>query len=107
MPTYEFKHDVNDCNHEWEEFRSIKDADPTICPKCEAEGNIIHLISGGSGKGIVELSGHELVAKTKDDITKLKSDMRTSEKVYANMLGEGKYQELQTRIDANKRYRRG
>ena len=103
MPTYEFLHDKEDCKHEWEEERSIKAADPTHCPKCGVEGNITHLISGGSGRGVVELYGQELVDKLKVDAQALKKDAAAKEKVYANLLGEDKYQALQTRIDRQKR----
>jgi hypothetical protein len=105
MPTYEFLHDIEGCKHEWEEFRSITASDPTHCPVCGAEGNIVHLISGGSGKGIVELTGHELTSKVKEDVRKLKSDAAQNESTYANLLGEGRYQQLQTQMDRNKRNR--
>lgn len=105
MPTYEYEcpeHGV------FEEFHSI-----TIklehCPKCKEGGKDIEikrLISGGSGRGVVELTGHDLVAKTKEDIVKLKKDMSKSDKVYANMLGDDKYQALQTKMDKQKSERR-
>lgn len=101
MPTYEYL--AKCCNHEWEEVRSIVAPDPTHCPKCGAEGNITHLISGGSGKGRVELYGNELTEKVKADAKQLSRDMANSEKTYSNMLGESKYHELQTRIDRQKR----
>ncbi|MAE70608.1 MAG: FmdB family transcriptional regulator [Gemmatimonadetes bacterium] len=43
MPTYEYRCD--ECDHEFEEFQSIK-ADPLdICPECE--GSVKRLISAG------------------------------------------------------------
>lgn len=101
MPTYEFFHE--NCKHEWEEVLSIKAADPICCPKCNKEGNIVRLISGGSGKGIVELTGQDLIDKCKSDAQQLKKDMHKSSSVYANMLGEDKYQALQTKMDRQKR----
>jgi len=99
MPTYEFCHSLEECKHEWEEVLSIKASDPTHCPKCGAEGNIIRLISGGSGKGVVELYGQDLVDKIKSDTQQIKKEMHDSPKKYANMLGEERYHQLQTRLD--------
>ena len=103
MPTYEFFHASDDCKHEWEEYLSIKAPDPEECPKCKAKGNIIRLISGGSGRGIVELTGQDLVDKVKADTKQLKKDMHAKESVYSNLLGSDKYQQLQQRIDRQKR----
>lgn len=62
----------------------------------------MRLISLGA-KGVVELTGNELVTKTKEDIVKLKKEMHSSTKVYANMLGEEKYHNLQTKLDQQKK----
>ncbi len=101
MPTYE--HKCNSCEHEWEDMYSITAEPPKVCPTCKAE-TVIRLISLGS-KGVVELTGHELVAKVKEDIKTLKKESG-KEKVYANLLGEDKYQSLQVRMDKQKRDRR-
>ena len=46
MPTYDYKCDA--CNHQWEEFQSIK-ADPTKkCPKC-GKSKALRQIGGGAG----------------------------------------------------------
>jgi putative FmdB family regulatory protein len=103
MPTYEYEcpeHGI------FEEYHSIK-IKLEHCPQCQAAGKeqeVKRLISLG-GKGVVELTGHDLVAKTKEDIVKLKSDMSKSDKVYANMLGDDKYHALQTKMDKNKQER--
>lgn len=99
MPLYE--HLCNSCEFEWEDSYSIKADPPKNCPNCQAE-NVIRLISLGS-RGVVELTGHELINKTKEDIVKLKQDMHSNSKVYANMLGEEKYHNLQTRLDRQKK----
>jgi putative FmdB family regulatory protein len=99
MPTYE--HQCNTCKHEWEDSYSIKADPPKVCPSCSAE-NVTRLISLG-GKGVVELTGQELIDKVKGDAQQLKKDAAKSEKVYANLLGEQKYQDLQTRMDKQKR----
>ena len=103
MPTYEYKHAQTECQHEWEEVRSITAPDPTHCPQCGAEGNITHLISGGSGKGRVELYGNDLTDKIKADAKQLQRDAAGSEKIYANLLGEDKHQALQSRMDRQRR----
>lgn len=99
MPTYE--HKCQDCQHEWEESYSIKADPPKHCPKCNAE-SVQRLISV-SGKGVVELYGQDLIDKIKGDAQQLKKDMQKSDKVYANLLGDSKYHELQTRMDRRKR----
>ena len=81
---------------------SITKDPPKLCPQCNQE-TAQRVISGGSGKGVVELVGQELVDKLKGDAKKLKGDAAASEKVYANLLGDDKYQALQQRIDKQKR----
>lgn len=101
MPTYEHQCTDKECGHEWEDIYSIVQDPPKVCPKCGKE-TAMRLISLG-GKGVVELTGQDLVDKTKQDIKKLKQDMQSSDKVYANMLGESKYHDLQTKLDKRKR----
>lgn len=101
MPDYEHICTNEKCNHEWEDTYSIKVSPPKICPKCNCETakRVISLCS----KGQVELTGNELVSKLKDDARALKGKASRDEKVYSNLLGESKYQELQTRIDKQKK----
>ena len=101
MPTYEHKCQIESCQHEWEDSYSIKADPPKVCPKCGAE-SVKRLISLG-GKGVVELYGQDLVEKIKGDAQQLKKDATKSDKVYANLLGESKYHDLQTRMDRRKR----
>lgn len=102
MPTYE--HQCETCKHEWEDYYSITADPPKVCPKCEA-ATVKRLCSMG-GKGVVELTGQDLVDKLKKDAEGIKKDAAQKEKVYANLLGEDKYQALQTRIDQQKREKR-
>jgi len=102
MPTYEHRCDT--CQHEWEAEYSIKVDPPKQCPKCEAE-TVTRLISGAP-KGIVELYGQDLVDKIKADAKKEKAAAAKDEKIYANLLGEDRYQSLQTQMDQRKRERR-
>lgn len=97
-----YEHLCNACKHEWEAEYSIKADPPTNCPVCNAEA-VQRLISGGSGKGTVELTGNELVEKIKADAQALKREASQKESVYANLLGEARYNSLQQRIDKQKR----
>ena len=103
MPTYEHLCLNKSCNYEWEDIYSIKDTPPTTCPECHQE-TAKRLISGGSGKGVVELYGQDLVDKVKADTKQLKKDMHNDPKVYDNLLGVDKagnsrYNDMQTKMD--------
>lgn len=102
MPTYEHRCDT--CKHEWEDSYSIKADPPKECPECKAE-TVTRLISGAPS-GVVELYGQDLIDKVKSDAQKEKAKAAKDEKVYANLLGEDRYQALQTRMDRQKRERR-
>lgn len=105
MPTY-----LYECpNHgEFEEYHSMSKM-LQVCPKCQEEGKepqqLKQLINCMS-KGVVELQGQELVDKLKGDAQKIKQEAAKNENVYANLLGDDKYQALQTRMDRQKRGRR-
>lgn len=101
MPIYEHQCQNPDCKYEWEEEYSIKEEPPKICPNCK-ECTVKRLISLG-GKGVVELTGQDLIDKCKADARQLKKDAAKSEKIYSNLLGESKYNELQTKMDQRKR----
>lgn len=101
MPSYEHQCQNPECNHEWEDEYSIKDNPPEVCPKCN-EKTVKRLISLG-GKGVVELYGQDLVDKCKADAKKISKEASGSEKLYSNLLGETKYNELQTKIDRRNR----
>ena|SRR5271170_181398 len=103
MPTYLYECPTHG---EFEESHSITIKLET-CPKCKGE-NVdppceLRRLINCSSKGTVELTGHELVAKMKDDVNQIKKDMASSEKVYSNMLGEANYENLQKKMDKNKK----
>lgn len=104
MPTYIYFCSQQNC--EFEEWHSIK-IELEECPICKEKNMPQHkpkrLIAGGSGKGSVVLTGHELTAKLKDDTAKLAKEVYSSEQKYANILGDTKYNEIQTRMDKNKK----
>jgi len=103
MPTYEFQ--CEECKHEWEVFQSMSEPNPNECPSCQAKDKTKKLISLGS-KGVVELYGQDLVDKLKGDAQQLKRDAAKDERIYANLLGDDKYQAIQTKMDQQKRIRR-
>ncbi len=97
MPSYDY---VCDIHGEFEEFHSIT-IKLEFCPKCSEEGKqqpIKRLISL-SGKGIVELYGQDFVDKVKADAKQIQKDASKSESLYANLIGEKHYQNLQTQMD--------
>lgn len=97
MPEYEHKCTDEKCGHEWEDTYSIKTDPPKVCPKCNQE-TAKRLISSGP-RGVVELTGQDLVDKIRADANAIKKDAAKKEKVYANLLGEQKYHQLQTAMD--------
>jgi hypothetical protein len=106
MPTYLYECSIHG---EFEEEHSIK-ITLEDCSKCKSEGlepqKLKPLICGGSGRGIVELTGQDLIDKCKSDAQVLKKDAAKSEKLYANLLGEDKMESLQKRFDSQRRDRR-
>lgn len=102
MPTYTHQCQNTECSEEWDDFYSIVAIPPTTCPKCGQE-TAKRIISSGGSRGVVELTGHELVAKTKEDVQKLKKEISKDANKYASLLGEEKYHNLQTQIDRRKR----
>jgi putative FmdB family regulatory protein len=102
MPTY--LHQCTDCAHEWEDFYSVSQLPPKECPKCLKE--TAKRVICGSNRGVVELYGQELVDKLKGDAKKMQQEASKNENAYANLLGEDKYQALQTKMDSQKTIRR-
>ena len=100
MPTYDFQ--CEECKNEWEVWQSMSAPNPDECPSCKAHGKTKKLISLGS-RGIVELYGQELVEKIQADAKNIQKEAAKNESVYANLLGSDRYQQLQTRIDQQKR----
>lgn len=111
MPTYIYvcSTPIEDGGHgEFEEFHSIRDdAKLTECPHCRKEKDILapveRILSGGSGRGIVELTGRDLIDSVQQDAQRIKKQVYSDEKHYANVLSESKYQQMQQRIDRQKK----
>jgi hypothetical protein len=106
MPTYLYLCETKHC--EFEEEHSIK-ITLEYCPKCEEEGlgqqKLKPLIYGGSGRGIVELYGDELISKCKEDARKIKDEASKDAKKYASIIGEDRYHQIQTQMDRQSKNR--
>jgi len=102
MPEYEHCCLNTECNHEWCDTYSIKSDPPTTCPACHQE-TAKRLISGGSGKGIVALSGAELVAATKAGAAAIEKHAAQNEGFAASFIGDGLYERKQQQMDKAKR----
>jgi hypothetical protein len=104
MPTYDYLCEVS--NEEFECFHSIT-KELEECEICANKGMEQHkpkrLISGGSGRGIVELTGQDLKNKIKEDAKKLKGEVYSDANKYANVLGETRYQKIQSDMDKRRR----
>lgn len=100
MPTYLYLCEKNET--EFEEYHSIM-TQLEECPICKEKQLEQHkpkrLIAGGSGKGIVNVTGHELTQKIKEDTQRLKKEVYSNANQYANVLGDAKYQKIQTQLD--------
>jgi hypothetical protein len=92
MPNYEYLCEIS--GEEFEEFHSIKIV-LEDCPLCKEAGREPHapkrLISGGSGKGIVEQSFSEMKSNFQNDVNKFKRELYSSENKFANFVGEDVY----------------
>lgn len=101
MPDYDHQCQSKECGYEWEETYSIKADPPKICPKCKQETakRVISLC----GRGVVELVGQDLVDHVKADAKRIAKEAAKDDKKYANLLGESKYEQLQQRMDRQKR----
>lgn len=104
MPTYLHICQNTQCNNEWEDFYGITKDPPKECPACHQE--TAKRVICGTTKGVVELYGNELVEKCNDDAKKIKKEATKNEYVYADLLGETNYQNLQVKMDQQKRIRR-
>ena len=101
MPTYEFRcSNYTECPSEWEEYLSMSSPIPP-CPICGKPG--YRLISGGSGKGIVNLTGQDLVNKVKRDAANLERHASKSEEFASNFIGPDTYQKKQVQLDNAKK----
>lgn len=94
MPTYPYICQHPDCVGEFEDFHSITIKLET-CPHCKEAGRedqpVKRLIAGGSGRGVVELTGQDLTAQIKADTEKMKQRAKVDQNYLANLVGESKF----------------
>jgi hypothetical protein len=105
MATFLYICEVN--NEEFEEVHSVH-TKLTECPICKANGSTQHepkRLIASANPGKVELTGNEYNAKIKEDAANMSRDIHSSEKLYSNVLGETKYQQMQQQLDKGKRER--
>lgn len=101
MPIYTYECTNQECNHTWDDFIQSNESDPDVCPKCGK--NTVQKVFVYVQSRRVELYGRELFNKLRADGKQMQKDAAKSEKVYANMLGEDRYQSIQTLFDAVKK----
>src|SRR6266702_4365680 len=98
MPTYEYLCLTH--NAEFEEFHSMSYV-LEGCPVCKEKGTEScvpkRLISGGSGRGIMG-DGQDYIDKVKADGQRVKKETYADSRKYANILGESKYNDIQTKL---------
>jgi hypothetical protein len=108
MPTYLYI-----CNNvqspgkhgEFEVEHSIKE-ELKACPKCLEEGltdQPVQRLICAATPGKVELTGEDLTNYIKSDAKRISSEAAKSESKYANLLGYDKMQQIQTKIDRQRR----
>jgi len=93
MPNYD--HACYDCEYEWEEFYSINDEPPTVCPKC---GGKARRVITGVPACSVKLEGAELKQHIKDERKKIRHQLKSDEKLRANLMGEDKFHNTETNV---------
>jgi putative FmdB family regulatory protein len=99
-----YDHLCSSCNQEFELEYSVKEDPPTKCPLCGHDGMVKRLISYAA-PGKVEIYGHELKAKIKEDAKKMVADAGRNENMMANIIGESKYQSKISQYDRDSRGR--
>ncbi len=101
MPTYLHQCDNPDCStEEWEDYYSISDDAKIECPQCHQNGH--RIIAGGSGRGIVSLTGQDLVNSVKAGAADIEKHAANSENFASNFVGNA-YQRKQKAIDQAKK----
>lgn len=103
MPTYAYLCTVS--NEEFEEYHSISHV-LEECPLCKKAGLPNHApkrLICGTSRGVVELTGQDLVDKIKADAKQLQRDASKNEKIYSNLIGDARYESIQTKMDKRNR----
>lgn len=99
-----FLHGCTECEYEWEDlFDHWTASVPDECPACHKKDCIKRLMSL-TARGVVPLSGKELVNNIRSAATTNQSrkEITKSENSLANFVGESKYQANIKSIEKNK-----
>ena len=100
MPTYEYFCGNSECIGEFEQYHSITIKLET-CPHCQEAGRgeqpIKRLVSGGMGRGIVQLTGKEYTDKIAADGIKMRNEIYSDSNKLANIVGEEKFHQNELR----------
>lgn len=94
MATYLYLCKTNDEEFETEHSIKVELEDCPICKEKGLEPHKPYRLIAGSTLGKVQLTGHELNAKTQEDIGKMRQKARTNEQFHANLIGEDRFQKL-------------
>jgi putative FmdB family regulatory protein len=93
MPNYD--HACYECEYEWEDTYSIKMDPPTVCPKCSGKARRVILQVPA---GTVKLEGAELKQHITDERKKIRHQLKSDEKLKANLMGEEKFHNTETNV---------
>ena len=101
MPVYDLE--CSNCGHCFEEYYYTTEEPSKTCPECNQE--TAQRVICSATKGVVVLYGKELIAKLQADGKKIAADAARDPKLYANLVGESTYENMQKSIDKRKRDR--
>ena len=110
MPTYLYVCGslANPGKHgEFETEHSIK-IKLTECPHCVEEGikdQPVERLIASATPGKVELQGQDLADHIKSDAKRIQREAARNENVYSNLIGNDRYQQIQTQMDRRTRKR--
>lgn len=76
------------------------------CPRCQEAGlgsQPVRRLIAAATPGKVELVGQDLVDSIKRGAKDLEKSASKNENLYSNLIGEGKYNQIQTQLDRRRR----
>jgi hypothetical protein len=94
MPTYTYLCEISDQEFETEHSIKIKLEECPICKEKNLEQHVPKRLISGSTMGKVVLTGHELTAKTKEDIRGMKQRLQSDQNYHANIVGESTFNKM-------------
>lgn len=94
MPTYLYFCDYNKEEFETEHSIKIELEECIICKENNLPAHKPKRLIAGSTLGRVNLTGHELTTKTKEDVSKMRQRLKTDTNFHANIVGESAFDKL-------------